>query len=167
MVTSEEFTQVLHNWSEVFMRRSMREFVQFSRDSGLSMSQLSTLFRIYHAKACDVSSVGDHLGVTNAAASQMVDRLVQLGFMERSEDPQDRRVRQLTLTLKGKKVVDDSIAARRHWMIQLTDALTPEDQRAIIAALTILTQAAVQIEPQVQRNPNFSEAKPQLVESQG
>jgi DNA-binding MarR family transcriptional regulator len=166
MATSQEFTQVLHNWTEVFMQRSMREFVQFSRDSGLSMSQLSTLFRIYHLKASGVSAVGDHLGVTNAAASQMVDRLVQLGFLERSEDPQDRRVRQLTLTLKGKKVVEDTIAARRHWMIQLTDALTPEDQRAIIAALTILTQAAVQTEPQSQRDPSHSEKKQQLVETE-
>lgn len=162
MMKSEEFTQVLHNWVAVFMQRSMREFVQFSKDSGLSMSQLSTLFRIYHSKACGVSAIGEHLGITNAAASQMVDRLVQLGFLERSEDPLDRRVRQLSLTGKGRKVVEDSLSARRHWMAQLTDALTPQDQSAIIAALTILTQAAVQIEPIADPDPNPTEKK-QLV----
>jgi DNA-binding MarR family transcriptional regulator len=146
MVASLEFSQVLHNWTEVFMQRSMREFVQFSKDSGLSMSQLSTLFRIYHSKACGVSAVGDHLGVTNAAASQMVDRLVQMGLLARSEDPQDRRVRQLTLTPRGRKVVEDSLTARHQWMAQLTGTLTPEEQSAIIAALTILTQAAHRIE---------------------
>lgn len=165
MMQPEEFTQVLHQWVEVFMQRSMREFVQFSKDSGLSLSQLSTLFRIYHSKACGVSAIGDHLGVTNAAASQMVDRLVQLGLLERSEDPQDRRVRQLTLTAEGKKVVEESMAARRQWMVQLTDALTPQDQRAITAALTILTDAAVHLEPQIHPETNQTEKKQLVVET--
>ena len=162
---SEEFTRVLHNWVEVFMQRSMRDFVQFSKDSGLSMSQLSTLFRIYHSRACGVSSIGDHLGVTNAAASQMVDRLVQLGFLERSENPLDRRVKHLSLTEKGRSVVDDSLAARRRWMAQLTEALTPQDQVAIIAALTILTQAAIRIEPSIQSEQIQTENKQLVVKA--
>ena len=162
---SEEFTRVLHNWVEVFMQRSMRDFVQYSKDSGLSMSQLSTLFRIYHSRACGVSSIGDHLGVTNAAASQMVDRLVQLGFLERSENPLDRRMRHLSLTEKGRSVVEDSLAARRGWMAQLTDALSPQDQSAIIAALTILTQAAIRIEPSIQPDQIQIENKQPIVKA--
>ena len=85
---------------------------------------------------------GELLGVTNAAASQLVDRLVQNGLIERSEDPLDRRVKQLKLTTKGKEIIQESIEVRRRWMEQLTDELTQDEQESIITALTILTYAA-------------------------
>ncbi|HLE51153.1 MAG TPA: MarR family transcriptional regulator [Anaerolineales bacterium] len=146
MTDPQQFTQVLHNWAEIFMRRSMRDFIQSSKDSGLSVTQLSTLFRLHHKGFCGVSEVGDHLGITHAAASQMVERLVQLRLLERAEDPRDRRVKHLTLTVKGQELVQESIQARRRWMEELTNALTPQEHGLIIDALTILTAAARQLE---------------------
>jgi DNA-binding MarR family transcriptional regulator len=136
------FTDVLRRWAEVFMRRSMHEFRQFSKDSGLSMSQMSALFHIHYGGECGVSDVGEHLGVTNAAASQMIDRLVQQGLLERSEDPNDRRAKNLALTPRGLALVHQAIQARMRWMEQLTTSLTSDQQQAIAAALTALTQAA-------------------------
>jgi len=46
------------------------------------------------------------------AAGQMVERLVQQGFLERTEDPYDRRTKQLTLTAKGRALAQKSIEAR-------------------------------------------------------
>jgi len=142
----QPFPQILHDWSEVFMRRSIREFREFTRYSGLSMSQLSALLRLYYGGQCGISDIGDHLGVTNAASSQMIDRLVQQGFIERSEDPHDRRSKNLVLTAKGRMLVQDGIAARQRWMEQLTAALTPEQQESITTALIVLTQAAQRLE---------------------
>lgn len=147
MTISDQFNQVLRDWSETFMRRSMHDFVRFSKESGLSMAQFNTLFRLHHAGICGVTEVGDHLGVTNAAASQMVERLVQQGLIERAEDPSDRRVKQLSLTEKGRRLVLDSIEARRHWMEQLTDVLDADELAQIIQALTILTRSARSLEP--------------------
>lgn len=147
MTASLEFAPKIRKWADIFMQRSMREFLVFSRNNGLSMSQMATLFRLKHSKVCDVSDVGEHLGVTNAAASQMVDRLVQFGYVERAEDPEDRRVRQLTLTPRGEAVVEESIAARSKWMEQLADAFTEEQQEDILSALNMLMDAATQIEP--------------------
>jgi len=143
---TQSFTSILHEWVGVFMRRSMHEFVQFSKDSGLTISQLSALFRLYHGGTCGVSEIGDHLGVTNAAASQMVERLVQLGLLERSEDRSDRRVKNLTLTENGRRMVIESITARQAWMEQLTITLTSEQQASISAALLALTEAAQRLE---------------------
>lgn len=152
MSISEQFNQVLREWSETFMHRSMHEFVQFSKASGLSMVQIHTLFRLHHAGMCGVTEVGDQLGVTNAAASQMVDRLVQQGLIERAEDPSDRRVKQLTLTEAGRSLVLGCIEARRHWMEQLTDNLEPDEIEQIIQALTILTRTARRLEPALPAN---------------
>jgi DNA-binding MarR family transcriptional regulator len=80
MSIQDKFNLALRKWSETFIQRSMHESVRFSKESGLSMGQLTTLFRLYHGGICGVSDLGDHLGVTNAAASQMVDKLVQQGY---------------------------------------------------------------------------------------
>jgi DNA-binding MarR family transcriptional regulator len=110
-MSSDQFTDILRRWAEVFMHRSMRDFHQFTRKSGLSMSQLNALFYIYHGGACGVSDLGEHLGVTSAASSQMIDRLVQLDLLQRSEDPLDRRNKCLALTDKGRAVIRESIEA--------------------------------------------------------
>jgi DNA-binding MarR family transcriptional regulator len=94
-----------------------------------------------------VTEVGDQLGVTHAAASQMVDRLVQQGLIARAEDPSDRRVKQLTLTETGRSMVLDCIEARRRWMEQLTNALDAGELEQIIQSLTILNRAARRLEP--------------------
>lgn len=127
------------------MRRSMHDFISFSKESGLSLPQINTLFHLYHGSRFGVSDIGELLGVTNAAASQMIDRLVQNGLIERSEDPIDRRVKQLKLTGDGRAIVEERIEVRRRWMEQLTKALTDSEQESIISALILLINAAQRI----------------------
>src|SRR5262245_16011961 len=146
MSPSKQFSDVLSEWVGVFMRRSMRDFMQSMKDSGLSMPQLSTMMRLYYHQTCGVSEVGSHLGVTNAAASQMIERLVQQGLLERAEHPDDRRAKQLKLTPKGRTLISKAIEARRRWMEELTTELTRDQQSAIITALTSLTEAARELE---------------------
>ena len=125
------------------MHRSMRDFTRFMADTGLSFSHVSILMRLYHHGAeGGISAVGEHLGVTLAAASQAVDQLVQRGLIERSEAISDRRVKQLALTQQGRTLIEQGIAARSQWIESLAHALIPEQQEQVIAALTLLTEAA-------------------------
>ena len=146
MCAAKQFPEVILEWNGEFMHRSMRDFMRLMKESGLSMAQLSTLMKLYYNASCDISDVGVHLGVTNAAASQMVDRLVQQGLLSRTEDLQDRRVKRLTLTPHGRSLIGDSIQARKRWMEELTVSLTTEEQQSIINALTLLTETARKLE---------------------
>ena len=145
MLTSYDFTQVLREWSEVFMHRSMRDFKRFMDDSGLSASQINALMRLYHGGSCFVSEISDSLGITNAATSQMLERLVKLGLIVRAEVPDDRRVRQITLTSQGRLLIEEGIKARALWLQELTTALSAREQEAIVEALILLTEAARKI----------------------
>jgi DNA-binding MarR family transcriptional regulator len=142
MSPTKVLTEVIREWSEVFMQRSMRDFKRFMDETGLSFSQISILMRMVHRGSTSVSEVGEQLGVTNAAASQAVDRLVQMGLIERTEDPEDRRAKRLALTQKGRTLIEAGIEARSNWIEGLTDDLTPEQQNRIISALTKITEAA-------------------------
>jgi DNA-binding MarR family transcriptional regulator len=142
MSPTKELTEVIHEWSEVFMRRSGRDFKRFMDETDLSFSQLSVLMRLYHGGNSGVSEIGEQMGVTSAAASQAIDRLVNLDLIERTEDPADRRAKRLALTQKGCTLIEKGIEARSQWVEGLTDALSPEQQDLIISALTLLTAAA-------------------------
>jgi len=151
----QKFSEALRKWIEVFTNRSMRDTMQFWKESGLSMPQISTMMRLHYRGACGISEMGNHLGVTNAAASQMVDRLVHLGYLERTEDQTDRRVKQLTLTSKGNALIQKSLEARRRWLENLVEALTPKQQAEITSALVLLTEAARDVDrPQTELTRN-------------
>ncbi|NOZ51114.1 MAG: MarR family transcriptional regulator [Chloroflexi bacterium] len=142
MSPEKQLTDVLRDWSEVFMRRSMTDFKRFMTETGLSFPQMSVLMRLFHSHHCSVSDVGTQLGVSNAAASQLVHGLVQMGYVEREEDPHDRRAKRLSLTPAGRVLIEQGIDARSRWLEGLAEALTPEQQQMIITALTLLTKAA-------------------------
>jgi DNA-binding MarR family transcriptional regulator len=142
MQTSKQLSDVVREWAEVFMQRSMRDFRRFMDETGLSFSQINVLMRLMHEGSSGISEIGDRLGVTNAAASQAIDRLVQMGLVKRTEDPKDRRAKRLVLTAKGRAMVEKGIEARGNWVASLTNAFNPEQQQMIISALVLLTEAA-------------------------
>jgi DNA-binding MarR family transcriptional regulator len=145
MPDADPFVATLHHWIEVFMHRTMRNFIPYARESGLSMSQLGALFYIQHKGSTGVTDLGDHLGVTSAAASQMLERLVQQELVMRSEDPTDRRVKQIALTEKGLQAFHESIRARQSWLIELAKNLSADEKEQITAALNILIDKASQL----------------------
>ncbi len=142
MPSSDQLAEVVHEWSEVFMRHFVHDFKRFMDDAGLSFSQVGILMRLYHGGKRGVSEMGDHLGVTNAAASQAVDRLVQLDLVKREEDPADRRAKKLALTERGRIQVQKGIEIRSKWVESLIDTLTLEQRSMIASVLTSLTEAA-------------------------
>ncbi len=145
MNPSEELAGVLREWTDVFMRRSMRSLVRYSKGMGLSLSQVGALFQIYRRGSYDVSDIGGELGVTNAAASQLLQQLVERELISRCEDPHDRRIKRILLTEEGRQALQE-IRTRQGWTYDLAQALTAAEQEKVIAALRILIEKAGQLE---------------------
>ena len=142
MSSPKQFSDVLQEWASIFMRRSIEDFKRFMDSYGLSSTQIQILMRLHFNGGCDVTEIGNHVGITNAAASQTVERLVQMGLLTRSEDPSDRRVKRITLAPKGHSLVEEGIEARRRWLEGLTQALSAQEQERIADGLRALTEAA-------------------------
>ncbi len=139
------FVDRLHEWFEILRRTMMGNFFAYARDNGLTMPQFGAMFRIYHSGACGVSDIGKDLGVTNSAASQMLERLVQLKLITRTEDPTDRRVKQIVLTEKGQQILQQTTTMYHTWMEDLAQAMTEDEQRKVEEGLTILIEKANQV----------------------
>lgn len=141
--------QVLAQFQKVIgmiMHLSMQNFMLFSRSQGISMSQMGALRHIHHRASCNISEISEEMGISNAASSQLLERLVQMGLVTRSEDPQDRRHKQLELTDKGRQMLHDGFLSRQAWLVELTGSLSAQEEAKILETLEILAEKIGRIE---------------------
>ncbi|HSJ88326.1 MAG TPA: MarR family transcriptional regulator [Anaerolineales bacterium] len=141
-----QFIQSIRAWMDIFMQRSMRGWWRFAKSTGLSIPQFSIMMQMHHRGACAMSEVSERFEITPAAASQLVDKLVQSGFIMRREDPNDRRAKLLDLTDKGRDLIQQGIEERYRWVNELAEKLTPAERIQISEALDIMTRAARDLE---------------------
>jgi len=153
MTKSPQFDQAIRAWMDVFMHRSMSGWKQFAKSCGLSMPQFSILMQLHHKGAFGMSEVSERFEITAAAASQLVDKLVQNGFVQREEDPKDRRAKLLNLTDKGKKLIQKGTDERYRWVDELTEKLSAEQRNKVIEALNIMTNAVKELEADAVQTP--------------
>ena len=146
MTSTSRFIQTIRQFLDIAMHKSMRERVHFAKTTGLSMPQFGILMQLHYRGNCGVSDISDHFDITNAAASQLVDKLVQSGLIQRAEDPNDRRAKLLNLTEKGRELIQQGTEERYRWVDQLAAKLTPEEREQVSEALTTMTQAAKEME---------------------
>jgi DNA-binding MarR family transcriptional regulator len=141
MTKEIQFTQSIRTWMDAFMQRSMGNWWRFARSTGLSMPQFSLMTQMYHRGACGMSGISERFEITPAAASQMVDKLVQSGYVVREEDPTDRRAKTLNLTAKGRQLIDAGNEERYRWVEDLAGKLNAQERARIVEALDVMTQA--------------------------
>jgi DNA-binding MarR family transcriptional regulator len=142
MARKDPFYHTFQEWIGLFMHRSMQGTIQYARDNGLSMSMIGTLFHLNRRGHTGVSDLSQHLGVSSAAASQMLDRLVEEGLIERTEDPDDRRMKKISLTEKGCRIYKDSLSARMRWLDELGKSLSDQEKETITTALQLMIDKA-------------------------
>jgi DNA-binding MarR family transcriptional regulator len=136
--SSPPFNETIRQGIDQVTHRSFHEHIRFVKASGLSMPQFNILMQLHYQRACGVSDISARMDITNAAASQLVEKLVQAGLLERAEDPNDRRVKQLRLTVNGRELVEAGLAARYRWVDELIERLDPAEREALAQAMSIL-----------------------------
>ncbi len=128
------------------MRRSMHDFMRFARRAGLSMAQMNVLIHIYYRGACEIHGLLGLLEVSKAAAGQLVERMEQQDLVERSRAPHDRRARLVSLTPRGRELVEASIGARQAWLDELVAALPEEGKTEISQSLACMVEVAEKLD---------------------
>lgn len=94
---------------------------------------------------CTVSAAAEHVELSRPATSQLVQKLVERGFLRRSENSSDRRERLLALTAQG-EILLGAIAAARAARFEATLAAVPAP---VAARLGTALQAAIEALAQV------------------
>ena len=131
----------IHKHFEMFMQRSLRGIMGSMKQDGLSMPQIYTLMYLYHEGEVRISDIGVLMEVGKAAASQLVERLVQQGLVERVEDESDRRAKKIRLLPKSLVLIEKGVQVQRQQMGQVMEQLSPEQIEVVQKAFRYLMEA--------------------------
>jgi DNA-binding MarR family transcriptional regulator len=111
-------------------------------ESGLSMTQSKALLELggmgEDARVRQVGDLAETFGMSVPSMSRAVDGLVKKGLATRVEDPDDRRVRRVAITARGKKLVETLLVVRQAGMEAFAATLTPAQRRKLDAAIDSL-----------------------------
>ncbi len=107
----------------------------------MTIPQLKTLVLLERMGALRMGSISMYLGRALSATTTVVDRLVEKKLVDRSSDPDDRRVVLCHLTDLGHDTID------RFWRIGIdritaaADLLEPDQLEAVVKGLELIRSA--------------------------
>ena len=136
-----------HSGLDYVLARIIQDFMQFMRQTGLSMPQIHALLHIFHSPngECGLSEISNLTDASKPAASQLVERLVQQGLVERTENPLDRRNKNVRLTEKSLKLIQSGVTSN-HFLMDLMSSLPAKQRETVHTAFGYLAQAGQEIQ---------------------
>lgn len=105
---------------------------------GISLGHLKALGFLYHHAPCAVRDVAEGLGISMPSGSETVDRLVELGMVERAVDPLDRRRAVVALTPEAHRLGTEVRDVRRRQVRAAMERLEPAERPVFLRALQAL-----------------------------
>jgi|HubBroStandDraft_2_1064218.scaffolds.fasta_scaffold165490_1 DNA-binding MarR family transcriptional regulator len=81
-------------------------------DAGVTLPQVLLLGHVEDRDATSPTEIAAAMGASLPASSQMIERLVQLGLLERTEEPADRRRKTLAITAEARALLRRLRSAR-------------------------------------------------------
>jgi MarR family 2-MHQ and catechol resistance regulon transcriptional repressor len=126
-----------HVW--LVMMKAMRAVARYAaggiEETGLGLSDFGVLELLLHKGPLPVNTIGPIVDLTPGSISIAVDRLVAKALVSRVESAEDRRVRIVALTPRGKDLIVKAFRTHSGQMRKLFSELSPEQLRNLEVAL--------------------------------
>ena len=126
-----------HVW--LVMMKAMRALTRYAaagiEGTGLGLSDFGVLEALLHKGPLPVNTIGPIVDLTPGSISIAVDRLVAKGLVSRAESAEDRRVRVVALTPRGKDLIISAFRKHSGQMKRVFCVLSSEEFRGLEVAL--------------------------------
>jgi DNA-binding MarR family transcriptional regulator len=130
--------ELLELWHHL-MRGSSEQMYALIAELDISITQMKTLHVLAEGGSeVSVKELSDRLGLSLPGASRIVDALMRRGWLERREDPDDRRMKRIGITAEGRKALDRIETARLAGLEDYAASLSPEQRATLSSALSDL-----------------------------
>jgi MarR family 2-MHQ and catechol resistance regulon transcriptional repressor len=116
-------------------RALMRYAAAGIKDTGLGLSDFAVLEVLLHKGPLPVNTIGPIVDLTPGSISIAVDRLFAKGLVSRVESAEDRRVRIVALTPRGKDLIASAFREHSGQMKRVFSELSPEELRGLETAI--------------------------------
>jgi DNA-binding MarR family transcriptional regulator len=123
------------------MKQFPRPKLKQSSIDGLTRSEYELLVMLVmnldgDKKALTVTEISTLLQITPAGVTHLINPLEGAGYIERLQDPNDRRIVRIGLTGKGTQVAESLITEVQENLIGLVNFLGEEDSKTLIRLMS-------------------------------
>ena len=122
-----------HVW--LVMMKAMRALTRYAaagiEETGLGLSDFGVLELLLHKGPLPVNTMGPIVDLTPGSISIAVDRLFTKGLVTRVESKEDRRVRIVALTPRGKDLIISAFRKHSGQMRRVFSELSAEELRGL------------------------------------
>jgi len=112
-------------------------------DESISVPQLRVLVMLRYRAPMNLTAVAEGLAVNSSNASQTCDKLVAAGLVVREEAEDDRRHVLLSLSERGREVIDAVMADRESILDDIIGRIPLAQQEWLAAGIEAFMKAAV------------------------
>lgn len=141
MTTQNDYLETMENWAKLYFFQSLTDFFNYLKQTDLSLLQAYALAHLFFKGPLKMSDLCEHMQVSPAAASQLVDRLEKLEMVARTSEPGDRRVRKIVVLDKGQNFVQENFRFSQSWITEIPADIAPEQVAQITEVLTMLLKS--------------------------
>ena len=136
-MAEDETLRALEHEMGVLVRRIRRVIAERARmlHPDLSPVAYSMLMALNDTGPRRASDLVDIFSIDKGAVSRQVQALIELGLIERSPDPEDRRAMILAITAEGSRRLASLAVARRHELSARLDGWTDDELREFVKSL--------------------------------
>lgn len=113
-------------------------FLQEAGDLGVTPVQYAALQTVGNQPGIDQRTLARNIALDASTTGGVVDRLEARGWLERKTSTEDRRARQLSLTLSGEQALRDAVPVMLRAQEQILAPLNEEQRHTFMALLQLL-----------------------------
>ncbi len=106
--------------------------IEVSKTGEFTIAQYRVLSLLELFGKMTVNDLKDNLNIAQSSASGLVDRMEQLGLLKRDTGAKDKRVTELTLTPKAKKILKRKNDSMEDVYRSLLETLSYSDQKIFV-----------------------------------
>jgi DNA-binding MarR family transcriptional regulator len=129
-----------------FQKEINRLIMEYRTEKWLSLditiAQLKSLIYIYSKGRASFKELAGALNVSPPVVTGIVDRLTAQDIIKRLAGTRDRRVQWLTITEKGKQLLNDIKQDNTSQMVKMLEVLSEEDIEALVKGFSALMKTA-------------------------
>lgn len=123
MTKKEAIVEIMQDFRRIF--KAIQQYSeQVLKEFGVTGPQLWALRVIYSEGRLPMGELSDKMYLHMSTVSGIVDRLEKKGYVERKRDSTDRRVVKISLTKKGKRLVQRAPAAAQGRLLHGLESLS-------------------------------------------
>ncbi|MEV0399944.1 MarR family transcriptional regulator [Actinoallomurus sp. NPDC050550] len=112
------------------------EILEAFRTHGLTARHGAALPHLLGTHAMTVTELSRRLGISLSTASELVGDLSRAGWVERREDPDNRRRTLVSIADRHRPMIEAFIARRSAPLVRVLRDLSPQDREGFVTGLT-------------------------------